>query len=194
MYWPDPGTIWQWFKLFTLDPRKTTYSECIGWIRVRSDSGSNYLHQIPWKLPILIVLAGSGYVLTVVQTIHPWKNNLRWIDTWSKISPSPSNELLHKECKSLISIAKWRIYCINLMRIIRIFLLLFINVYWLIYICCIHGSMRKVIKYDIDTYLEEYYIIFAWKFNTSTLLFLLYWVLLLCDFQWWMHKVIWAFT
>ena len=69
-----------------------------------------------------------------------------------KSSSSPSNEMLHKGCKSLISIAKWRIYYINLMMIIQLLLLLFINIYRVFYICYIHGSTWKVMEYDIDTY------------------------------------------
>ena len=64
--------------------------------------------------------------------------------------------MLHKGCQSLISIARWRIYCINLMMIIWLFLLLFINVHRVFFICCIHGTMQKVTKYDIDTYLMNY--------------------------------------
>ena len=42
LYWLNPGTIWQWFKLSTSDLWKTTYIDCIGRIRIWSDSGSNH--------------------------------------------------------------------------------------------------------------------------------------------------------
>ena len=108
LYWLDPDTIWQWFKLSTSDPWKSIYIDYIGWIRVRFDSGSNYLYRIPEKLPTLTVLAGSGYDLTIIQIIYirSPKNYLHWLYwldpsmIWQWFKPSTHKRIISGDSRA----------------------------------------------------------------------------------------------
>ena len=107
----------------------------------------------------------------------------------AKSSPSPYNEMLHKGCKSLTSIVKWSIYwwsyCYSCF-----YSLMYIGCFLFVVFMGQHRNWSNMIL----THIKRIIYYFAGECNTSLLLFLLYWILFMCGFQWWMYKVIWAIT